>query len=74
LLSLARFTISSEASFADKTVGYVEDNFHLNVVLLRHDHRSEMHPTDHSSLHPGHVIAVLGGPDQLNALLHENGQ
>ena len=73
LLSLARFTISDEASFAHKTVGYVEDNFHLNVVLLRHDHRSEMHPTDQSSLHPGDVIAVLGGPDQLNELLHENG-
>lgn len=74
LLSLARLTISEGASFANKTVGYVEDNFHLNVVLLRHDHRSEMHPTDHSDLHPGDVIAVLGGPDQLNTLLHQNGQ
>ncbi len=74
LLSLARLTISPEASFANKTVGYVEDNFHLNVVLLRHDHHSEMHPTDQSDLHPGDVIAVLGGPDRLNQLLHDNGQ
>jgi len=72
LLSLARVTISKDAPFATKTVGYVEDNFHLNVVLLRHDHQSEMHPPDKSPLHAGDVIAVLGGPEQLNHLLHDN--
>jgi voltage-gated potassium channel len=74
LLSLARLTISADAPFAKNTVGYVEDNYHLNIVLLRHDHHSEMHPTDKSQLHPGDVIAVLGGPEQLNQLLHDNGQ
>jgi len=72
LLSLARITISANAPFADKTIGYVEDNYHLNVVLLRHDHQSEMHPTDSSPLHAGDVLAVLGGPEQLNQLLHDN--
>jgi Trk K+ transport system NAD-binding subunit len=74
LLSLARFTISSKSILSNKTVGYVEDNYHLNIVLLRHDHQSEMHPTDKSPLHPGDVIAVLGGPEQLNQLLQDNGQ
>ncbi|MBE0681601.1 MAG: NAD-binding protein [Anaerolineales bacterium] len=72
LLSLARLTVSGGAPFAQKTVGYVEDNYHLNVVLLRHDHRSEMHPTDKSPLHAGDVIAVLGGPEQLQTLLFDN--
>ncbi len=72
LLSLARLTISEDASFANKTVGYVEDNYHLNIVLLRHDHQSEMHPTDKSPIHPGDVIAVLGGPEQLQTLLFDN--
>lgn len=72
LLSLARLTVSGGAPFAKKTVGYVEDNYHLNVVLLRHDHRSEMHPTDKSPLHAGDVIAVLGGPEQLQTLLFDN--
>ncbi len=74
LLSLARLTISKKSTFADKTVGYVEDTYHLNVVLHRHDHHSDMHPTDKSELHAGDVIAVLGVPEQLNILLHENGQ
>jgi voltage-gated potassium channel len=72
LLSLARLTISEDATFANRTVGYVEDNYHLNIVLLRHDHQSEMHPTDKSPLHAGDVIAVLGVPEQLNQLLHDN--
>jgi voltage-gated potassium channel len=72
LLSLARLTISDIAPFANKTVGYVEDHYHLNVVLLRHNHQSEMHPTDKSELHAGDVIAILGVPEQLNQLLHDN--
>lgn len=72
LLSLARLTIKPNSELADKTVGYVEDNFHLNVVLLRRDHQSEMHPTDKSPLHIGDTIAVLGGPDQLHNLIHAN--
>ena len=74
LLSLARLTIAKEAPFASKTVGYVEDNYHLNIVLHRRNGESEMHPTDNTRIQPGDVIAILGGPDQLNQILHENGQ
>jgi Trk K+ transport system NAD-binding subunit len=74
LLSLARLTISKNSPFASKTVGYVEDKYHLNVVLHRHNNQSEMHPTDKIDLHIGDVIAVLGGPEQLNKILHDNGQ
>lgn len=74
LLSLARLTIAKEAPFASKTVGYVEDNYHLNIVVHRRNGESEMHPTDNTRIQPGDVIAILGGPDQLNRILHENGQ
>jgi Trk K+ transport system NAD-binding subunit len=71
-LSLARLTISTNSQLAGKTVGYVEDNYHLNIVLVRHDHHSEMHPTDSTLLNTGDTLAVLGGPDSLNHLLHDN--
>lgn len=71
-LSLARMTIPSASSLADKTVGYVEDNYHLNIILLRHDHHSEMHPTDTRPLHAGDTLAVLGGPEQLSRLMQDN--
>jgi len=71
-LSLARLTISAKSQLAGKTVGNVEDRYHLNVVLIRHDHHSEMHPTDGTAIDAGDTLAVLGGPDSLNHLLHDN--
>jgi voltage-gated potassium channel len=71
-LSLARLTIPAASSLATKTVGYVEDNYHLNIILIRHDHQSEMHPTDQHPLHAGDTLAVLGGPEQLSRLMQDN--
>jgi voltage-gated potassium channel len=70
-LSLARMTISPTSKLANKTVGFVEDNYHLNIILLRHDHQSEMHPTDTRPLHEGDTLAVLGGPEQLQQLMQD---
>jgi voltage-gated potassium channel len=72
LLSLARLIVSEDSPYAEKTIGYVEDTYHLNVVLLRRDHQSEMHPTDSSIVHAGDTLAVLGGPEQLSRLMHDN--
>lgn len=71
-LSLARFTISPSSRIANKTVGYVEDNYNLNVILLRHDQQSEIHPKDTRPLHPGDTLAVLGGPEQLRKLMQHS--
>ena len=71
-LSLARMTIADASVLANKTVGYVEDNYHLNIILLRHDHNSEMHPTDKRPLHAGDTLAVLGGPEQLRKLMQDS--
>jgi voltage-gated potassium channel len=71
-LSLARLTIASTSSLAQKTVGFVEDNYHLNVILLRHDHTSEMHPSDSVLLHTGDTLAVLGGPVELSKLMQDS--
>lgn len=71
-LSLARMTIASSSPLARKTVGYVEDNYHLNIILLRRDHSSEMHPTDTRPLNAGDTLAVLGGPEQLQKLMQDS--
>jgi Trk K+ transport system NAD-binding subunit len=71
-LSLARLTVSPSSELAGKTVGFIEDNYHLNIVLLRHDHQSEMHPTDSRLMNTGDMIAALGGPEQLSHLFHDN--
>ena len=71
-LSLARMSIGASSVLADKTIGYVEDNYKLNIILLRHNDHSEMHPTDVSPLHAGDIIAVLGGPGQLKQLMQDS--
>jgi len=71
-LSLARFTISPSSRIANKTVGYVEDNYSLNVILLRRDQQSEIHPKDTRPLHAGDTLAVLGGPEQLRKLMQHS--
>ncbi|HEX7542075.1 MAG TPA: hypothetical protein VF352_08080 [Anaerolineales bacterium] len=45
---------------------------HLNIVLVLHDHPSEMHPTDNTLIGAGDILAVLSGPEPLNHLLHDN--
>ena len=72
-LSLARLTINTASEFAGKTVGFVEDNYHLSVVLVRRDHESDLHPPDNKLLNGGDMLAVLGGPEQLSNLMHANG-
>ncbi len=72
-LSLARLTINPESRLANKVVGYVEDNYHVSVILVRHDHETEMHPTDNKKISSGDVLAVLGGPDELSKIMYANG-
>jgi voltage-gated potassium channel len=72
-LSLARLEIQAQSEFAGQSVGYVEDTYHLSLVLIRRDHQSDMHPSDNKILNAGDVLAVLGGPEQLNNLMHDNG-
>ena len=71
-LSLARLTIAPTSTLAHKTIGYVEDNYHLNVILIRRDHSSEMHPSDTRPLNAGDTLAVLGGPEQLSRLMQDS--
>jgi voltage-gated potassium channel len=72
LLSLARLTITHHSTLAGKTIGFVKDHYHLNIVLVRFDHNSEMHPTDSRILNIGETLAVLGGPEALSHLMHDN--
>lgn len=69
-LSLARLTIAPKSELDGKTVGQIEDGYSVSLVLVRHDHTSELHPTDSMVLKGGNLLAVLGRPEKLNALVH----
>ena len=69
-LSLARLNVSPKSELDGKTVGQIEDNYHVSIVLVRYDHKSELHPTDSMKINGGNMLAVLGRPEKLNSLVH----
>lgn len=71
-LSLARITISPGCLLEGKTVGQIEDGYVVSVILVRHDGKSEFHPTDSHPVNTDNMVAVLGRPDRLHQLIHDS--
>lgn len=71
-LSLARFSIQENSKLIGKTIGEVENHFHVNVVFVRTDHHSEMHPASTRVVSTQDMLGVLGGSEQLTHLLQDN--
>ena len=70
--SLARITISSGCLLEGKTVGQIEDRYVVSVILVRHNGKSEFHPTDSHPVVTDDMVAVLGRPDRLHQLIHDS--
>lgn len=71
-LSLARITISPGCELEGKTIGQIEDGYVVSVILVRHDGKSEFHPTDSHPVETDNMVAVLGRPDRLHQLIHDS--
>lgn len=69
-LSLARLTIASKSELDGKTIGHVEDNYGVSIVMVRLDHTNQFHPTDSMTLRGKYTLAVLGRPENLNKVVH----
>ena len=71
-LSLARLIIAEGSRFAKITVGEMEKQYNLSVVLLRRNHTSDLHPAPEIQFSSGDALAVLGGPLEIGLLVKEN--
>jgi voltage-gated potassium channel len=69
---LARIHINDRSSLINKSLGALEDQFNLSIVFLSHDGISDTHPSAHLSVSAGDTIAILGDPQAINSLVHEN--
>lgn len=72
LLSLAKFTVSKESALRKKTVGALENQYKVNVALLRKANETFMPPKYEQTISVNDVLAVIGAPEQLNKILHDN--
>jgi voltage-gated potassium channel len=71
-LSLARITISAGSDLEDQTIGQIEDHYLVSVILVRHNAKSDFHPTDSHPARADDMVAVLGRPDRLHQLIHDS--
>jgi K+/H+ antiporter YhaU regulatory subunit KhtT len=71
-LSLARLNLTPLSLLAGLTIGQIEARYDVSVVLLRRKDNPDIHPAADRSLEAGDVLAVLGGPAEIGALLNDN--
>jgi Trk K+ transport system NAD-binding subunit len=72
-LSLACFNISQNPRLSGISVGEIEANYDVSVVLLRRDGEdSDFHPASDRKIKAMDTLAVLGGAIQINNLIQRN--
>jgi Trk K+ transport system NAD-binding subunit len=69
-LSLARLSVPAASRLAGLTIGQVEGQYNVSVVLLRRQGDPDIHPAAQRCLEVGDVLAVLGGPAEISTLLN----
>jgi Trk K+ transport system NAD-binding subunit len=71
-LSLGRLTVKENSKLHWRSVAEIESTYDVSVVLLKNQGKPDLHPTGSQMLQAGDVVAVLGSPDRLNAIVHDN--
>lgn len=71
-LSLACLSVASTSVLIGKSVGEVETGYDLSIVLLHRMEEHDFHPAADRCLDAGDLLAVLGGPNQINKLMQDN--
>jgi Trk K+ transport system NAD-binding subunit len=71
-LSLARLAVTPRSDLIGQTVSEVEQGYDVSIVLLRNSGAPDMHPAGDRQLAAGDVVALIGGPEQINRLVSDN--
>lgn len=71
-LSLARLTVNHASGIMNKTVQEIEQRYDLSILLLKRSGEPDLHPTGERQLASGDILAVLGNPQKINHLVHDN--
>lgn len=65
-VSMARAGVHRGSPWVGQTVGKVEEQYELSIVVLRREGKKQLHPPGDTQLKEGDLLAVLGAPDKLN--------
>jgi hypothetical protein len=71
-LSLAKLAVTAGGELDCQTVGEIEARFNVSVVHVRGSNSPDFHPSAGRQFQAGEILAVLGGPKEINSLLRAN--
>lgn len=71
-LSLGRLQVGKPSKLEGLSVASLEKKYDVSVVLLKHEGESDLHPSGKRTLHEGDALAVLGNPQRISILVHDN--
>lgn len=72
VLSLGHITIRPRSALARLSVGQIEHDYDVSVVLLRRDGAADLHPHPDVIPLPGDTLAVFAEPTTLSRMVKEN--
>ena len=71
-LSLASMVIGQNSAIVGVTIGEIERNFDVSVVLLRNGGAADYHPNAERKITANDTLAVLGGAKQISQLVQKS--
>lgn len=69
---LARMIVTEKSALANLSLGDIEDRYNVSVVMLSHAGQSDAHPSATLHTAPGDTLAVLGSPQAIQSVAHDN--
>jgi voltage-gated potassium channel len=70
--SLARLQIQSKSKLDNHLLAEIEAHYDISVVFHSHNGHKDLHPVGNITLSTGDTIAVLGKPEQISLIVHDN--
>ena len=71
-LSLAKLEVHRNSELKQMSVARIEGDYDVSVVLLRRGEEADMHPAGIRILRKNDIIAILGNPDKISSVVHDN--
>jgi voltage-gated potassium channel len=69
---LANLLVGKRSRLVGRTILDLEEKYHVSIVLLCQNGQRQYHPASSEMIHPEQTIAVLGEPEKINQIVHEN--
>lgn len=70
--SLGRLKVGKSSKLQSLDVSTIEQKYDLSVVLLKRAGDADTHPSGARTLQEGDTLAVLGNPQRISILVHDN--